>query len=252
MPVPTLTTADGLRLSGRRRLTVPPPRAAVVIVHGFTASANCPNVEALADELHGLGVDVLTYDARGHGASDGESTLGDAEEHDVAAAVALARQRAERVVLVGASMGAVAALRYAVTDDLLAGLVAVSCPAEWKLPRNVRGVLAAAMTRTPVGRRVVGRLSGVRIARRWTNPRPPLALAPELRVPVAFVHGGVDRFIDVRDAALLYDVAPEPKQLAIVPDMGHAFGAAAVERICSAVTWALDLPRDAAPTPEPR
>jgi pimeloyl-ACP methyl ester carboxylesterase len=155
--------------------------------------------------------------------------------------VALARERTDRIVLVGASMGAIAAVRYAVVDPELAGLVAVSCPAEWKLPRNVRGVLAAAMTRTPMGRRVVGRLSGVRISSKWTNAAPPLALVPRLRVPVAFVHGGADRFIDVRDAARLHDAAPEPKRLVIAPDMGHAFGPLAIERIRDTVRWALEL-----------
>ena len=77
------------------------------------------------------GFDVVSYDARGHGRSTGESTLGDLEQHDVAAAVALARTRSSDVVLVGASMGAIAALRYAATDPELRGVVAVSCPARW-------------------------------------------------------------------------------------------------------------------------
>lgn len=241
MPGSTLTTTDGLRLTGRRLLTRPTPRAAVVVVHGFTASSTCPNVEELAARLHEHEVDVLTYDARGHGTSDGESTLGDHEQHDVAAAVALARERTEHVVLVGASMGAIAALRYAVGDRDLAGVVAVSCPAAWRLPRNAQGLLAAAMTRTPIGRLVLTRLSGVRVARRWTNPLPPIALVPALRVPVAFVHGSTDRFISPRDADLLFQAAPDPKQLAVVPGMGHAFSPAASAAVCDAMSWALDV-----------
>jgi pimeloyl-ACP methyl ester carboxylesterase len=240
--VSTLTTRDGLRLAGRRFLTAAHPRAAVVLVHGFTASSRCPNVEALADHLHDEWVDVLTYDARGHGGSDGESTLGDHEQLDVAAAVAAARERTDRVVLVGASMGAIAVLRYAITDPELAGVVAVSCPAEWRLPRNLRGVLAAAMTRTPFGRRMISTLSGVRVASRWTSAEPPLVLVPKLTVPVAFVHGTADRFIDVRDAGRLHGAAPDPKRLFVVPDMGHAFGPAALGRIGDAVTWALAGP----------
>lgn len=242
MPTPTLTTADGLRLAGRRLLTETPPRAAVVVVHGFTASAHCPHVEALAESLHAQELDVLTYDARGHGRSDGESTLGDHEQHDVAAAVALARTRTDRVVLVGASMGAVAALRYAVTDADLTGLVSVSCPAEWRMPRNVRGVLAAAMTRTPPGRRLISKLSGVRVAPRWTNPEPPLAMVPRLRIPVAFVHGTADHFIDVRDAAQLHAAAPDPKLLLVAADMGHAFGPLAIRAIGDATTWLVGAP----------
>jgi alpha-beta hydrolase superfamily lysophospholipase len=239
MPRPTITTADGLDLAGRHWSTVATPRAAVVIVHGFSASAACPNVESLAQTLHDDEYDVVTYDARGHGTSPGESTLGDHEQHDVAAAVELARMRTPHVVLVGASMGAIAALRYAVTDDQLAGVVAVSCPARWRLPRNARGFLAAAMTRTAPGRRLTSRLSGVRVASRWTAPAPPIDLVPQLHVPATFVHGTLDKFIAVRDAAELFEAAPEPRRLRIVRDMGHAFGPLAVDPARDAVEWSL-------------
>jgi alpha-beta hydrolase superfamily lysophospholipase len=240
-PRRTLRTTDGLDLAARRLLADVPPRAAVVVVHGFSASAQCPHVEELATALHADALDVVTYDARGHGCSDGESTLGDHEQHDVAAAVELARTRTPNVVLVGASMGAIAALRYAATDSAVTGVVAVSCPAEWRLPRNVRGVLATAMTRTPPGRWVTSRLAGVRVAGRWTNPAPPLELAPQLDMPVCYVHGTADRFIAVRDAVVLCNATPEPRKLAVVPDMGHAFEPAAIAPIRDAVGWALAL-----------
>jgi alpha-beta hydrolase superfamily lysophospholipase len=236
---PILTTADGLRLTGRRWRATTTPEAAIVIVHGFTASADCPHVEALAGHLHDEGLDVITYDARGHGGSDGESTLGDHEQHDVAAAVALAREHTDCVVLVGASMGAIAAVRHAATDAALGGVVLVSCPARWRVPRNMRGVLATAMTRTAPGRRLVGRLSGVRIASKWTNPAPPLSLVARLEIPVAVVHGTDDRFISRRDAAELYRAAPSPRRLTIVPGMGHAFGPNAITPVREAVEWAL-------------
>jgi pimeloyl-ACP methyl ester carboxylesterase len=95
------------------------------------------------------------------------------------------------------------------------------------------------MTRTGLGRRITSRLCGVRVARRWTNPVPPLELAPQLCVPVAYVHGTDDRFIPLRDAAQLWEASPEPRRLAVVRGMGHAFEAAAVEPIRDAVTWAL-------------
>ncbi len=234
-----LRTADGLDLVAQCRLAPGTPRAAVVIVHGFSASAACPNVGALADALHVDDLDVITYDARGHGDSPGESTLGDYEQHDVEAAVGLARERTPRVILVGASMGAIAVLRYAVTDSSLAGVVTVSCPAAWRLPRNLRGVLAAAMTRTRPGRHATRRLCGVRIAARWTNPVPPIELVPGMQVPITYVHGTDDRFIAVRDAAQLWDATPEPRRLVVVRGMGHAFEPAALDAVREAVEWAL-------------
>ena len=239
MPNSTLRTTDGLALVGKRLLTTIAPEATVVIVHGFTASSQCPNVESLAAAIHADGFDVVTYDARGHGGSGGESTLGDYEQRDVAAAVSLARERTERVVVVGASMGGIATLRYVDTDPDVAGAVIVSCPAEWRLPRNVRGVPGAAMTRTGIGRQVTARLCGVRIARRWTNPAPPVELAARMRVPVAYVHGVNDRFISSHAAELLAEATPEPKRLTIVSGMGHAFEPSAIDPVRESVAWVL-------------
>jgi len=241
VPRPLFTTTDDVVLSGRRWVHADAPQAAVVLVHGFSASADHPDVCDLAEVLHTDGVDVVCYDARGHGTSEGHSTLGDLERHDVAAAVDAARDRSERVVLVGASMGAIAALRYASTADGLAGVVSVSCPARWRLPRNVQGVLAAGLTRTRVGRAVASRWMGVQVAPRWTNPEPPIELVPKLRTPVAFLHGAADRFVPASDAAELYEVAAEPRRLRIVPGMGHAFVAESVPAIRDAVEWALAL-----------
>jgi pimeloyl-ACP methyl ester carboxylesterase len=238
MPYPTLQTADGLALALHRRLSASAP-AAVVVVHGFSASASCPNVMALADAIHDDGLDVVTYDARGHGGSPGESTLGDREQHDVAAAVAKARERTPAVLLVGASMGAIAALRYAATDPDLAGVVALSCPAAWRIPRSARGGLAALMTRTPPGRHLIRRLTGVRVASKWTNPAPPVDLVRGVHAPLTFVHGVDDKFIARRDAEELYDAANRPCQLVIVPTMGHAFGPAAVLPVLRALQWSL-------------
>jgi pimeloyl-ACP methyl ester carboxylesterase len=214
--------------------------ATVVIVHGFSASSQCPNVEGVAEALANDGYDVITYDARGHGTSEGESTLGDYEQHDVAAAVSLARERTRDVVLVGASMGAIATLRYAATDPDLAGVVTVSCPSQWRLPRNALGVLTAAMTRTGLGRRLTARLVGVRVASRWTNPVPPLDLVPKVRVPFAIVHGTDDKFIPLRDAIELHDATKGPARLDIVAGLGHAFEAASIEAVQRGVTWALE------------
>ncbi len=241
-PQPTMTTADGVHLAVRCRCAGDAPRAAVVVVHGFSASAACSNVESLAEVLYADGLDVVTYDARGHGSSEGESTLGDHEHHDVAAAVRCARERTPHVVLVGASMGAVAALRYAVSDPALVGVVSVSCPAQWRLPRNLRGVLAASMTRTPLGRRLTARLTGVRIAARWTDPEPPLSLVSRLEVPAVFVHGTNDRFISMRDAELLHNAANSARRLVIVKGMGHAFAPVADVPVQEAVAWTLSQP----------
>jgi pimeloyl-ACP methyl ester carboxylesterase len=232
-----LRTADGERLAARY-LPAPDPAAVVVLVHGFTGSIRDRQVAATAEHLRDGGYAVVAFDARGHGASTGRSTLGDLERHDVDAAVRFARaEHTQPVVVVGASMGAVAALRHATSCAGADGLVLVSCPARWDLPRTPSAVAVTLLTRTPPGRRLAHRWLRVRVAPAWTNPPPPAELIGALRGPVAIVHGQADRFIGPRAARDLHDAAGPTASLRIVPGMGHGFDDRAREALAGALAW---------------
>ncbi len=240
MPEFTLTTSDGVDLRARWHAPVASSRIAIVLVHGFTGSMDHPEVMAVAEALAADGYDVISYDARGHRGSGGFSTLGDAEQHDVAAAVRAARARYDHVVTVGASMGAIAALRHAAaTEPGLAGVVAISSPARWKLPRNLRAVLATALTRTRMGRRFAARKLGVRIHPVWGDPPSPEEVASLIRVPLAVIHGDADQMIPLSEAHRLAAAARGPLRLDIVPGMRHAFDPAGIPAILASVRWAL-------------
>lgn len=116
-----LRTDDGVRLAARwwRPHPVPgrdgrraPGREAVVVVHGFCGSKDSPAVELVALHQAAAGRRVLTFDLRGHGGSDGATTMGLREWLDVDAAVRAARVDADVVVVVGASMGGVACIDH--------------------------------------------------------------------------------------------------------------------------------------------
>jgi pimeloyl-ACP methyl ester carboxylesterase len=237
-------TSDGVQLATRSWLVDGAARGIVVLVHGFAASKDQRNVVALAQRLTARGLDVMAYDARGHGESGGLCTLGDLEARDVAAAVAWARDRDSRIVLVGASMGGIAVLRHAATGPDVAGLVVVSSPAEWRLPWRVRAFVTAGLTRTRAGRWVAARHLQVRIHPVWTSAEPPRALVARITSPLAIVHGYRDRMIPAR-AALELHVNGDDRRLVLVPDMGHAFDPVGHAEICEAVDWILDLPRPA-------
>lgn len=130
--------------------------------------------------------------------------------------------------------------------DLLVGQ-AVSALGDWMgtiafmaLTLAITGSPAAGLTRTRVGRALASRWMGVQVAPRWTNPEPPIGLVPQVRAPVAFLHGAADRFVPASAAAELYEVANEPRSLQIVPAMGHAFAPQSVAAIRDAVDWVLD------------
>jgi alpha-beta hydrolase superfamily lysophospholipase len=229
-------TADGLQLTAAVRLQ-PEATIAIVLAHGMSGSKDDADVVAVADALHAAGYVVVTFDSRGHGGSQGQCTLGAHEDRDVAAAVAIARQYAPRVVLVGASMGAIAALRYAVSDPTLVGVVAVSSPARWKLPRTARGVLAAGITRTPFGRRAAARWLHVRLAPARIPADEPVTLAGTLAMPLAVIHGADDRFVPAAAAADLYFAAAGARRIDVVAGMGHAYDDVSIPTVIEAVAW---------------
>ncbi len=194
---------------------------------------------SVAEALAADGHEVISYDARGHGSSGGLCTLGDSEWMDVAAAVVSARDIDERVVTLGASMGAIAVLRYGAADQDLAGVISVSSPAEWTLPRNVRTIFASALTRTRLGRHVADRRLGVRIHPVWSSPLPPLALVESIRAPLALIHGEADPMIPHGAAERLAGAAGGASRLDIVAGMHHAFHPLSIPAIRDAVDWAL-------------
>jgi alpha-beta hydrolase superfamily lysophospholipase len=234
-----LTTSDGLELAARTWSATGEPRASVVLVHGLAATKDNLELVAVATALQDRGFDVLAYDARGHGESGGICTLGDSERLDVAAAVAHARRSELPVVVVGASMGGIAVLRYAADDPTLAGVVTVSSPADWRLHRSPGTILLAGMIRTRPGRAFAARLFRVRLSPHWTDPESPRKLAGRVVSPLAVVHGERDRFIPAREAAALFSANGGERRLFLVPHMGHAFHPEAVPVIREAVDWAL-------------
>jgi alpha-beta hydrolase superfamily lysophospholipase len=235
-----LLTSDDVRLWARRWTASGRRRATVVLVHGFAAGLDESKMVALIGALRDAGFDVLGYDARGHGRSGGEATLGDREAFDVAAAVGAVGQPGQPVVLVAASMGAIAALRFAAsTPGAVDGVVSVSCPAWWRLPRNAQGLLSALITQTPFGRRFARRRMGVRIARCGPRPAPPVELVGAVGVPVAIVHGRRDPFIAVEDAEALDAAGRDPRRLDLVDGLGHAFEPEATPAILAALDWCL-------------
>jgi pimeloyl-ACP methyl ester carboxylesterase len=235
---PRLETSDGIELATRRWPVSEGARAVVVVAHGLTANKDEPRVVSLASELQRQGFDVIAYDSRGHGQSGGQCTLGDLERHDVAAVVEWARTRNRRVVLVGASMGAVGVLAYATTAKDLTGVVTVSSPGEWRLPLRVRSMITAGLARTQTGRDFARRRMNVRIAP-WTSPESPRSLVERISVPLAVVHGRRDAIIPAgAGLARVIGVGPG-RSVALVQSMGHAFDPIGHKQICDAVAWTL-------------
>lgn len=217
----SVTTLDGVPIAGV--VILPPDRAdtAVVLCHGFLGSWRRSQNVALARTLAERYA-VFLLDFRGHGDSEGLSTVGDREALDVHAVVSLARERGYHLVVgVGASMGAISVLREAARFRDVDGVVSISSPGRWSGHGRVAR-MAGVLVTTGVGRAIARRAFKTNVYPEWTWSPPPVEMAELIEPPLLIVHGTNDRFIPKAQAQLLYARAKHPKRLLILPGFGHA------------------------------
>jgi pimeloyl-ACP methyl ester carboxylesterase len=234
----TLVTKDGVPIDA---IHLPGPRdLAIVVAHGFTLSWQRPNVWRVANRFN-QAAGVVTFDFRGHGRSGGLSTLGDREIQDLDVAVAYARELGyQRIAAVGFSMGASVVLRHAGLVGGLDAVVSVSGPGRW----YYRGT-----ERMRWVHRAVERRAGRYVTRRWLKTRvspagwklipvPPAEAAAKISpVPLLIVHGDQDRYFPPEHARQLYMAAREPKELWLLPGMGHAEAACSQDLVDRISGW---------------
>jgi len=234
----TLVTQDGVPIDA---IHLPGPKdLAIVVAHGFTLYWQRPNVWRIANRFS-QNAGVVTFDFRGHGRSGGLSTLGDREIKDLDVAIAYARELGyQRVAAVGFSMGASIVLRHAGLIGGLDAVVSVSGPGRWyyRGTERMRWVHRAVEHRT--GRYVTRRWLKTRISPVvWKMvPVPPAEAAAKISpVPLLIVHGDQDAYFPPEHARQLYMAAREPKELWLLPGMGHAEAATSQELVDRIARW---------------
>lgn len=213
---------DGTTLRGWYMPAPRPTGRAVVIVPGIDDNRLVSGVTLrLAADLVADGFDVLAFDLRAQGTSDGDTlSFGAREQDDVLGAVAYTRARGARhVAIVGFSMGAAAAMLAAARSPEIEALVLDSAFADlsdtlgagiestWHVPGPV---VAYALF-------LYGLLSG-------TDPASvvPAAAIPALSDrPMLFIAGADDRAVRPSDGAAMAKAAGANAECVLVPGAGH-------------------------------
>lgn len=240
----TLVTQDGVPID---TVHLPgPDDLAIVMAHGFTLSWQRPAVWRVAQRFRQR-AGVILFDFRGHGRSGGLSTLGEKEIYDLDAAVRYAQSLGyRRVVTAGFSMGSSVVLRHAALLGGTEAVVSVSGPGRW----YYRGTFPMRRLHWAVerrlGRAVARRFLDTRIAPAGWNPvpMPPAeAIALISPVPVLVVHGDADHYFPLEHAYQLYDAAGDPRELWIIPGMGHAESACSDDLADRIAAWASEAAR---------
>ncbi len=244
----TVRTEDGVTLRGtlvpaaRPRPLRPGERPLTFVVgHGFTNGVAKPSSVRVARWLRRFG-DVRSLDFRGHGRSDGGSTVGgDGELQDLDAAVSAARaDGADAVVTVGFSMGGGVAIRQAALGAHRPdAVVSVSAVARWYVRETRPMRRVHRLLETAGGRLVATRLLGLRLGEPWADvPVSPLEAAAQVSpVPLLLVHGDRDEYFPVEHFRTLVQAAGPTATAWVVPGFGHAESGATVPLVERIGRW---------------
>jgi len=172
-----------------------------------------------------LDANVLMFDFRGHGDSDGHTvSFGMNETLDVLAAVRFLRtekpEQARQIVGLGVSMGTAGLIRAAaeVEPPLDAVVIDSGYASAPELADNVLYVLPAFIR--PVLARPAVPLACLD-AGCWLYDMRPIDNVAHLRAPVLIIHDADDQMIPVANGHRLYEAASEPKALWITEGLTH-------------------------------
>lgn len=213
------TSTDGLDLQG---VWIPAPDSdkAIIILHGHGGSFDYDLYRAPA--LHQAGFNVLLFDFRAHGRSEGKRmTFGYEERRDVLGAVEyLHLQGMQHIGLLGFSYGGIVAMLVTPDCPDVQAVISDGGPArmstvivtrlvEMGLPHWAARFLAwLIISLTSLRLRVnMFRYEPIRWVRR-ISPRP-----------ILFIHGEHDQYLPDFDE--LYAAAGEPKEAWRLPEAGH-------------------------------
>ncbi len=212
-------TADGLQLAG---WLVPHPQARgnVIFCHGH--GRNRGHVAGLLETLHDVHVNVLAFDFRGHGDSDGHtSTFGHREVADLLAAEAYVRERCpgQPLFLIGISLGAAVSLQALPQLRDVHGVWLEGCFSHLSHPIRTELTWTPACLRGPLFALYNG-LGWADCGFRARRIRPIDALK-QVQVPIYFVHGQRDELVPCTDGRELYTACTCPKWCWWVEDATH-------------------------------
>jgi pimeloyl-ACP methyl ester carboxylesterase len=191
--------------------------ATLIVVHGWGRSRidSLGRLRAMLDLADGLFGRALLLDLRGHGeATGGGSTLGDGDDADLVELIA--RAGPAPVVVVGHSMGAVAAIRAAGRSPAsLRGIIAFAPYLEVGVPMNGRLEARGWPARPFTDIALLGlRLAGIRRLRTDVAAR-------SMQVPIVVIAGEEDALSPASGAEAIAAAAPRGRFL-LVRGAAHA------------------------------
>jgi alpha-beta hydrolase superfamily lysophospholipase len=203
----------GVRLSGWRCPSQATARGTLILLHGV--ADNRAALSGVATRFMKRGLNVIAYDSRAHGSSGGEiCTYGYFEKLDLRRVID--SLQSAPVVVLGTSLGGAVALQEAADDPRVAAVAAAEVFSDLRTIARERapflitdGVIARAFKIAESrGTFSIDAVDVTTAARRMTRP-------------VLLVHGAEDRDTSPDHSQRVYAALAGPKQLILVPGVGH-------------------------------
>ena len=177
---------------------LPNPQATYTLLYIHGNASDLGHSRTMIQGLHNRGFNVLAYDYRGHGTSDGSASEQNAYQDATAAYQYLTEQLkvpANRIIVHGRSLGGASAVDLAMRKPV-AGLIMES------------SFYSAFRVVVPVPILPFEKFHSV-------------AKLPLVKCPVLIIHGESDSTIPISHGRKLYEVALQPKQFLWVPKGEH-------------------------------
>ena len=208
----TFEGVAGVRLRGWNCSPSTAAKGTLVYLHGV--ADNRGSGAGVVRRFLDRGLEVIAYDSRAHGDSDGEiCTYGYYEKEDLRRVITAVGRN--RVVLLGHSLGGAVALQTAADDSRIIGVVAVESFSDL---RTVAGERAFYLPGAIVERAFrYAEEKGVFDA----STVSPLKAAARMKVPVFVIHGAEDDATSPEHSKRIYAALTGPKKLLLVEGARH-------------------------------
>ena len=216
-----ITSLDGLTLRGEAILSDPASHKWVITVHGYRNHHTGMNV--IAAHYGQQGYNALMPDLRGCGESDGEFIgMGWPDRLDILGWIdwILHRDEEAEIVLHGISMGG-ATVMMTSGEELPPQVKAIveDCgyTTVWDIFHHQIGSLH--LPPFPL-LNIANVISGIRAGYTFTEASA-LEQVKKAKVPMLFIHGAEDTFVNTEMVYPLYEACPSPKELLVVEGARH-------------------------------
>lgn len=214
----TLKTSDNVTIRLNRYFSG--NNDVLIICPGWFMTKDSRSIKNLAESFSDI-ADVITVDFRGHGRSGSFYTFTAKEERDLDAVVAYAKERYNKVSLLGFSLGAALVLLHGAKDFDINKIITVSAPCDFDKIEN-HMYSPHAWIPTLFQKFEPKRWLSVRAGNLFLPKLKPIDVIKKVKAPTLFLAGDNDPTVFPWHSELLYNEANCEKAYKLFTNANHA------------------------------